>query len=184
MNALDEGYTQYRHPVSTRRTLLLQAQQAAKAIGYRLGEANTIKALGDVHLSLAEYDQARARYEEARPVYAGIGDRLGEANTIKALGDVHLQLAEYEAARARYEEARPIYVEIGAKVGQANVAYNIAQLYLLGNDQVAAEGFLAEAVAIGNAILPGHPVVRGWVEQMAALRAELAAAHPPPAAQD
>ena len=144
VNALDEGYTQYRHPVSTRRTLLLQAQQAAKAIGYR----------------------------------------LGEANTIKALGDVHLQLAEYEAARARYEEARPIYVEIGAKVGQANVAYNIAQLYLLGNDQVAAEGFLAEAVAIGNAILPGHPVVRGWVEQLAALRAELSAAHPPPAAQD
>ena len=161
-----------------------EARPVYAGIGDRLGEANTIKALGDVHLQLAEYEAARARYEEARPVYASIGARLGEANTLQALGDVHLQLAEYEAARARYEEARPIYVEIGAKVGQANVAYNIAQLYLLGNDQVAAEGFLAEAVAIGNAILPGHPVVRGWVEQMAALRAELAAAHPPPAAQD
>ncbi len=68
-----------------------------------------------MHLRLAEYDQARARYEEARPIYAGIGARLGEANTIKALGDVHLRLAEYDQARARYEEAWPVYAGIGGE---------------------------------------------------------------------
>ncbi len=59
-----------------------------------------------MHLSLAEYDQARARYEEARPIYAAIGARLGEANTIKTLGDVHLSLAEYDQA-PRAPQARP-----------------------------------------------------------------------------
>ncbi|MBP9503607.1 MAG: hypothetical protein KBF17_15735 [Candidatus Promineofilum sp.] len=45
-----------------------------------------------------------------------------------------------------------------------------------GDDDIAAaEPYLAEAVAVGNAILPGHPVVAGWAEQLAALRAELAA---------
>ncbi|MBE2197833.1 MAG: tetratricopeptide repeat protein, partial [Anaerolinea sp.] len=36
-------------------------------------EANCIQALGDVHLRLSEYELARARYEEARPIYAAIG---------------------------------------------------------------------------------------------------------------
>ena len=224
VDALEESYMQLRQPVSVRREFLLRAYQAAVTAGYRRGEANTIKALGDVHMSLAEYEAARARYEEARPIYAGIGarlgeantikalgdvhrmlaeyeaararyeearpiyagigDRLGEANTIQALGDVHMSLAEYEAARARYEEARPIYAEIGDRVGQANVAYNLAQLYLHVGDSGAAERSLAEAVAIGHVILPGHPVVQRWSKELATLRAELSGAAGEPATAD
>ncbi len=83
-------------------------------------------------------------------------------------------LSNAEAARALYEEARPMYVAIGDRVGSANVAYNIAQILIRTGEAAAAETFLVEAVAIGNAILPGHPVVTGWIEELAALRAELA----------
>ena len=31
---------------------------------------------------LAEYDQARAKYDEARPIYQAIGDRAGLANVL------------------------------------------------------------------------------------------------------
>ena len=43
-----------------------------------------------MHVRLAEYPQARQRYEEALPIYQAIGARLGEANCIRCLGDVHL----------------------------------------------------------------------------------------------
>ena len=136
--------------------------------------ADRLSRLGDVERMQANYEAARARYEAARPIYAAIGDRLGEANTIRSLGDVELRQANYEAARARYEAARPIYAAIGARIGLANVSFNIAQIFLQSGDLAASEPYLTEAVAIGNAILPGHPVVAGWAEQLAALRAELA----------
>ena len=71
--------------------------------------------------------QARARYEEALPIYRTIGARLGEANCIKSLGDVHVQLAEYPAGRARYEEALPIYRTIGARLGEAGSYLGLAR---------------------------------------------------------
>ena len=58
-----------------------------------------------VHVELAEYEAARAKYEAARPIYAGIGDRLGEANTNQSKGAEHLKIDEKEAARAKCEEA-------------------------------------------------------------------------------
>ncbi|MCP4284700.1 MAG: tetratricopeptide repeat protein, partial [Gammaproteobacteria bacterium] len=93
---------------------------AARELENQKQEAHCILALGDVHLRLDEYEQARARYEAARPIYAQIGDRLGEAHCMKALGEVHRMLSEYEQARARYEAARPIYAQIGARLGEAN----------------------------------------------------------------
>ena len=147
-------------------------------------QATRLAKSGEVHLQLAEYDQARARYEEARPIYAGIGDRLGEANTIQALGDVHRMLAEYDQARARYEEARPVYASIGARPGLSNVLFRLGQIAWQEGDLAGAEPLLAGAVELNNQFAPGGSVTRYFTEQLAALRAELSAAHPPPAAQD
>ena len=44
-----------------------EARPIYHEIGDRLGEANCIQSLGDVHLQLAEYPLARQRYEEAGP---------------------------------------------------------------------------------------------------------------------
>ena len=54
----------------------------------RLGEANCIQALGDVHVALSEYGEARARYEEARAIYAAIGNRLLEARCLRRRGEI------------------------------------------------------------------------------------------------
>jgi tetratricopeptide (TPR) repeat protein len=81
-----------------------------------------------VHVQLAEYPQARARYDAALPIYQEIGDRLGEANCIQRLGDVHVQLAEYPQARARYDAALPIYQEIGDRLGEANTYTKMGDL--------------------------------------------------------
>jgi tetratricopeptide (TPR) repeat protein len=47
-------------------------------IGDRLGEANCIKGLGDIHVRLSEYDQARRQYEAAIPIYQQAGAKNSE----------------------------------------------------------------------------------------------------------
>ena len=82
-------------------------------------EATCIKSLGDVHLRLAEYNDARARYEEARPIYAAIGARVGEANCIQSLGDVHLELGDDSLALATYADAYNRYLALGLRSNAA-----------------------------------------------------------------
>jgi len=84
--------------------------------------------LGDVHNQLSELPEARARYEEALPLYRAIGEKIGEANCIQALGDVHNKLSELPEARARYEEALPLYRAIGAKIGEMYTILNLADV--------------------------------------------------------
>jgi tetratricopeptide (TPR) repeat protein len=114
--------------------------------------ARAMQYLGDVHVMLAEYEAARARYEEALPIYQAIGARLGEANTIKSLGDVHVRLAEYEAARARYEEALPIYQAIGARLGEANTIRSLGDVHVMLDEYEAARARYEEALPIYQAI--------------------------------
>ncbi len=111
-------------------------------------EANCIKALGDVHVRLSELPEARARYEEALPIYRGIGDKVGEANYIQELGDVHSMLDEYPAARERYEEALPIYRGIGDKVGEANCNYGLGDIARGEKEWSLAEQYFQAALQV------------------------------------
>jgi tetratricopeptide (TPR) repeat protein len=114
--------------------------------------ARATRYLGDVHVMLDEYEAARARYEEALPIYQAIGARLGEANTIRSLGDVHVMLDEYEAARARYEEALPIYQAIGSRLGEANTIRSLGDVHVRLAEYEAARARYEEALPIYQAI--------------------------------
>jgi tetratricopeptide (TPR) repeat protein len=114
--------------------------------------AQATRYLGDVHVKLDEYEAARARYEEALPIYQAIGARLGEANTIKRLGEVHVRLAEYEAARARYEEALPIYQAIGVRLGEATTIKSLGDLDVEIERYTEAEASYLRAEEVYRAI--------------------------------
>jgi tetratricopeptide (TPR) repeat protein len=103
---------------------------ASRALGNLQEEADCIRWLGDVHLGLAEYPEARQRYEKARTVFAQIGDRRGEAKCIQSLGHVHLRLAELEEAKQRYEEARTIFAQIGDRRGEAKCIRALGDVHL------------------------------------------------------
>jgi tetratricopeptide (TPR) repeat protein len=86
----------------------------------RLGEANTLIAIGDVLQFLKRSTEALANYEQAIGIYREVGDRLGEANTLKAIGDVLQFLDRRTEALANYEQAIGIYREVGDRLGEAN----------------------------------------------------------------
>jgi tetratricopeptide (TPR) repeat protein len=127
---------------------------AAYTGGDRQLEANCIQRLGDVHLRLAEYAEARRRYEQALPVYRDIGARLGEANCIKSLGDVHRMLAEYAEARRRYEQAFDRFLDLGLPNDAVGVLVSQAGIYERQYDYEAALPLYVRAVELA----PDNPM--------------------------
>jgi len=104
--------------------------------------------LGNVHRMLAEYADARARYEQALSLYLEIGDRRGAANCIRALGDVYLRLPEYADARARYEQALPLFREIGDRRGAANCILRLGEVHLKLDENADARARYEQALPL------------------------------------
>ncbi len=140
---------QYSRSNDAKRNLEVALRQS---IADQALKANCFKALGDVHIKLSEYEQARARYDQALPIYNQIGAPLGEANCIKALGDVYIKLDEYEIACARYEEALSIYNQIGDRLGEANSIKALGDVHIRLSEYEKSRTRYEQATPIYNEI--------------------------------
>ena len=166
LTSFDNGYLQFEGTFAQRQHLLEQASQAAMRANSDEGQANTLQALGDVHLRKNEYEAAVERYGAALPVYETIGARLGQANTLKALGDVHLRKNEYEAAVERYGAALKLGGEIGDFVAQLNSLKGLAFTAHAQNDSLTACDYARQLLTLAGShpFFKDHPIVSGWRE--------------------
>jgi hypothetical protein len=98
-------------------------------MGKKLGEANCMRSLGDVHLSLSDYEAARMQYQQALPLYQQIGQKLGEANCIYSLGQVLAEQENIEEAIHTLQHAAELYHAIGLIVAEARCFDRIANTY-------------------------------------------------------
>jgi len=110
--------------------------------------ARCIESLGDVALERSDSDRARARYEEALPLYRKAQDVLGEAKCIRRLGDIALRRFNHEGARARYEEALPLYRKAGSVGGEANCIRGLGDIALRRFDIDEARARYEEALPL------------------------------------
>ena len=94
---------------------LEKAQQQFVQLDLRLGEANTLKAMGDLKLRVDDLDGAREAYEAALPIFKAIMERLGEANTLQAMG---LLLIKQEKPSEALETLQKS-IEIGESIDDA-----------------------------------------------------------------
>ena len=91
-----------------------------RSIGEKRGEANTLKAIGDVLQFFKRSTEALDHYQQAIEIYRQVSDRLGEANTLQAIGDVLQFLRRSTEALDHYQQAIEIYRQVGARLGEAN----------------------------------------------------------------
>jgi tetratricopeptide (TPR) repeat protein len=143
--------TNVLHLPETRRRLE-SALASARRCGDRLGEANTLRARGDLKLCEDDLQGARQDYDAALPIYRAIGARLGEANTLRVRGDLKRREDDLQGARQDYDAALPIYRAIGDRLGEANTLKALGSLErALGNHRASLDA-LQQALAIHSAI--------------------------------
>ena len=132
--------------------LLREALDLFRAVGSRLGEANTLKAIGDVQRFRDEYDQALESYAAALDLFRAVGDRLGEANTLQAIGDVQQFRDERDAALDSYQQALQLFRAVGDRLGEANTRKAIGDVQQFKKDNEAALQSYAQALDLFRAV--------------------------------
>ena len=138
----------------TQPALAVLAGQAIEAHGTPVQQARTWKALGTLAADRSDHDGARARFEEALPLYRQAGSVVGEANCIHGLGDIALARSDHDGARARYEQALPLYRQAGDVLGEANCIKSLGDIALDRSDHDGARARYER----GAAAVPAGPV--------------------------
>ncbi|MCP5142691.1 MAG: tetratricopeptide repeat protein [Gammaproteobacteria bacterium] len=137
------------------------ALQLYRDVGDRLGEANTLRAIGDLQQFRDDRDAALHSYQDALQLFRDVGDRLGEAN-------VRLELArmgtDIESARGHYQAALASYRAIDDRYSLARGLAFAGQIECEIGDRALARTLLDEAVALFREIglADAADQVDGW----------------------
>jgi tetratricopeptide (TPR) repeat protein len=133
-------------------TIYGQALELFGAVGDRLGEANTLQAIGDVQRFRDENEEALTSYAQALELFRAVGSRLGEANTLKAIGDVQSFRKENEEALTSYDQALELYRAVGDRLGEANTLRAIGDVQSFRKENEEALTSYGQALELFGAV--------------------------------
>jgi tetratricopeptide (TPR) repeat protein len=114
------------------------AVQAARHLGDRLGQANTLLFLGLVRRQTGDFPAAARVLEEALGLHRDLGVRRGQANALLYLGAVRLLTGDFPAAARALEEALGLYRDLGDRGGEAEALNEAGSLHRVRGDLSAA----------------------------------------------
>lgn len=124
----------------THRTALA----ACRAAGNLLGEAVTLRGLGQLHLYRDHYEEAAEAFSRARLLFARLGNLCGQAAALAGLGTGHRIRGELDDALLCYEQALEAYRLLGHRHGEAYARGALGMVWLAKGDLGEAyRGFTA-----------------------------------------
>jgi tetratricopeptide (TPR) repeat protein len=91
------------------------------------------------------YDEAAAKFELAREMFAAEGDEIEEAETVNNLGVVYRRQDKWDEAIAALEEAKATFAKLGDRNREAQALGNLGGLYADKNERDKAKECLREA---------------------------------------
>lgn len=121
-------------------------------ISDRLGEANTLKALGDLKVRVADLTGARHDYDAALPIYRAIQDRLGEANCRQGLGRLLVAEGKAEAAFVEFRTGLTMRIDVQDSLGIGASLGNMGRTANAVKKPALAVLLFEEALSIHKAI--------------------------------
>ncbi|WP_199896444.1 AfsR/SARP family transcriptional regulator [Streptomyces niger] len=95
------------------------AEQAARQIGDRDGEASALTCLGYVYWRQGHFARAVDHHGRALDLFRRTGNRDGQGSALSYLGMVHWRQGHYQRAVDDYEQAFGLFQRTGNRYGQA-----------------------------------------------------------------
>ncbi len=143
-----------------------RGSKAAHGAGDRLGEAYTLRAIGDVQRFRDENDAALASYEQALALFRAVGSRLGEANVYGALSRLLVQQGNIEEGEKWLEQAVALHQGIGSRYDVAVDWGNFARVLFYHGHNKRACIYARRAEPLFRAL--GHPAAQAMQQIIAA----------------
>ena len=106
-----------------------QAKSLAENLGYRIGLAKALKAIGMGYYFKGQYIDVLYYWQQSLETFKEAGDRNGMANMLNNLGAVHYSQGGDSKAIEYYLESLRIAEEIGDKLRIATALVNIGAVY-------------------------------------------------------
>ena len=110
-------------------TYATQANELAKKITFRSGQAYALKNIGIAYYNKGLYVQSLENYKNSLALFDSLGDKTGAANILSNIGAVYFARADDTKALDYYLKALKISEEIGDKLRMATVLTNIGSVY-------------------------------------------------------
>ena len=105
---------------------LLAARATYEKSGLAVGQANMLRALGDLHFMQKRYEDALQQYRRALEVSSK--SKLGQADALAGIGKVQRQLGQLEEARTSFSKAAELYRDLRDSAGMAAAESALATL--------------------------------------------------------
>jgi tetratricopeptide (TPR) repeat protein len=143
-------------------TVMGSAAAAATRLDDPLGQAVSLRALGNACVHIGDHDQARAHLERCLPLYQRLGDRRGEAWAQQNLSVLAEAEGRYADALGHDEKALRLFQAIGMRLERPKCSTASAGAMLFLAITSAPGGFCEQSLALITKLGGGDFEYRVW----------------------
>ena len=129
-------------------TVMSSALAAATRLDDALGQAVSLRGLGNWCAIAGNYDQGRAHLERCLPLYQRLGDRKGEGMARQGLAKLAEVQGRFADALGHSEQALGLFQVVGDEAGEAEMLGTVGWFHALLGDYERARSFCEQSLAL------------------------------------